>query len=142
MTERAEHSMTVSYVEVARDAAIAGDYKDFCFVNNTDDTIHIEGWATGSELTFQIWGADTKKKNGRTIEFETVILEEYEPGEPVITEDESKEADYYHEEQSAHTGYKAELYKVVYQDGVETERIKINSSTYEASPAEVVVGTQ
>ncbi len=142
VTERAEHSMTVSYVDVARDAAIAGDYKDFCFVNNTDDTIHIEGWATGSELTFQIWGADTKKKNGRTIEFETVILEEYEPGEPVVTEDDSKEADYYQEEQAAHTGYKAELYKVIYQDGVETERVKINSSSYEASPAIVVVGTQ
>ena len=142
VTEREEHSMTVSYVDVARDAAIAGDYKDFCFVNNTDDTIHIEGWATGSELTFQIWGADTKKKNGRTIEFETVILEEYEPGEPVVTEDDSKEADYYHEEQSAHTGYKAELYKIIYQDGVETERVKINSSSYEASPAYVVVGPQ
>ena len=142
VTERAEHSMTVSYVDVARDAAIAGDYKDFCFVNNTDDTIHIEGWATDSELTFQIWGGDTKKKNGRTIKFETVILEEYEPGEPVVTEDDSKEADYYHEKQAAHTGYKAELYKVIYQDGVETDRVKINSSSYEASPAQIVVGPQ
>ena len=142
VTERAEHSMTVSYVDVARDAAIAGDYKDFCFVNNTDDTIHIEGWATDSELTFQIWGGDTKKKNGRTIKFETVILEEYEPGAPEITEDDSKEADYYHEEQAAHTGYKAELYKIVYQDGVETDRVKINSSSYEASPAQIVVGPQ
>ena len=134
--------MTVSYVDVARDAAIAGDYKDFCFVNNTDDTIHIEGWATDSDLTFQIWGGDTKKKNGRTIKFETVILEEYEPGEPEITEDDSKEADYYHEEQAAHTGYKAELYKIVSQDGVETDRVKINSSSYEASPAQIVVGPQ
>jgi len=142
VTERAEHSMTVSYVDVARDAAIAGDYKDFCFENSTDDTIHIEGWATDSELTFQIWGGDTKKKNGRTIKFETVILEEYEPGEPVVTEDDSKEADYYHEKQAAHTGYKAELYKVIYQDGVETDRVKINSSSYEASPAQIVVGPQ
>ena len=142
VTERAEHSMTVSYVDVARDAAIAGDYKDFCFVNNTDDTIYIEGWATDSELTSQIWGGDTKKKNGRTIKFETVILEEYEPGEPVVTEDDSKEADYYHEKQAAHTGYKAELYKVIYQDGVETDRVKINSSSYEASPAQIVVGPQ
>ena len=60
----------------------------------------------------------------------------------MVTEDDSKEADYYHEEQAAHTGYKAELYKVVYQDGVETDRIKINSSSYEASPAQIVVGPQ
>ncbi len=142
VTERAEHSMTVSYVDVSRDAAIAGDYKDFCFVNNTDSTIYIEGWATDSEVTFQIWGADTKKKNGRTIEFETVILEEYSPGEPVLSADDSQPVSYYYETQSAHTGYKAELYKVIYQDGAEVDRIRLNTSVYEASPAYAVVGTQ
>ena len=46
------------------------------------------------------------------------------------------------EEQAAHKGYKAELYKIIYQDGVETDRVKINSSSYEASPAQIVVGPQ
>ena len=31
ITERAEHSMTVSYVDLARDAAIAGTYKNLKF---------------------------------------------------------------------------------------------------------------
>ena len=43
--------------------------------------------------------------------------------------------------QSAHIGYRSELYKIVKVDGVETERIKVNSSTYQAVPAILTVGT-
>ena len=41
----------------------------------------------------------------------------------------------------ASTGYIAELYKVVKVNGVETERIKINKSTYKGSDRVVTYGT-
>ena len=39
------------------------------------------------------------------------------------------------------TGYVAELYKIVKVNGVETERIKINKSTYKGSNRVVTYGT-
>ena len=43
--------------------------------------------------------------------------------------------------QSAHVGYKAELWKVVTVDGKEVSRTKVNSSTYKKSPRSATVGT-
>lgn len=42
---------------------------------------------------------------------------------------------------SPYTGYKAKLWKVVYVDGVETERIPVNESKYKATPRTATVGT-
>ena len=142
VTERHEHSMTVSYIEVARDAAIAEGSKDFCFINNSGAPIYIEGSTTDSSLTFRIWGADTKKKNGRKIVFEPQIIETIEPGEDVVTVDESKPEDYTEVTQNAHTGYKAKLYKYVYKNGELVDKILINTSYYAPEPQHVTVGVQ
>ena len=41
VVERSPHSMVVSYVKPSMDAAIAGDYKDFKFRNDTEVPIYI-----------------------------------------------------------------------------------------------------
>ena len=43
--------------------------------------------------------------------------------------------------QQAHTGKKAKLWKIVLVNGVEKSREEFNSSTYQASPKIVLVGT-
>ena len=43
--------------------------------------------------------------------------------------------------QSAYTGYKAELWKIVTVDGAEVSRTKVNTSTYKKSPRSATVGT-
>lgn len=53
VVERSPHSMTVHYVELSEDAAIAGTYKDFKFKNSTDYPIYIEGYTTSvKKITF------------------------------------------------------------------------------------------
>lgn len=141
IVERAPHSMVVAYVDVSRDAAIAGDYKDFKFKNNTDAPIYIAAVADGSTLSFRIYGEETRPSN-RTIKFESKILETIQPGEPVLEEDPSLPASYRSVTQSAHVGYQAQLWKVIYEDGVEKERIQLNSSVYSAEPEHITVGKQ
>jgi hypothetical protein len=141
VVERAPHSMVVSYVPVSRDAAISGDYKDFKFKNNLDYPIYIMASASGGVLTFQIYGHETRDP-GRTISFESEITETIEPGEEVVTEDPSLPAGYRSVTQSAHVGYRAKLWKIVTVDGVEQERIQLNTSSYNASPQYVTVGKQ
>ena len=44
--------------------------------------------------------------------------------------------------QKAKYGYEAELYKIVYIDGVEVSRELVNKSNYNADPAHVTIGTK
>ena len=140
--ERKSHSMTISYTELSRDAAIAGTYKDFKFKNNTDVPILIEGYTVGRKITFNIWGYESRDIENRRIEFETRILSKTKPPEDVVTEDPGKPITYRKVTQSDHTGYKTELYKVVYEDDVEVSRTLINSSFYLPAPRYVTIGTK
>lgn len=141
VVERAAHSMTISYADLGRDAAIAGTWKDLKFKNNKEVPIIVEVFTSGRTITFNIWGEETRDTANRTIKFETVILSEKEPGPDVITEDPTKPVSYRVTTQSPHTGYTAELYKIVYENGVEVSRTRVNKSTYMASPRYVTVGT-
>ncbi len=138
ITERYGHSMTVSYVPVSADAAIAGTYKDFKFVNDSDYPIYIEGITTASKVvTFNIYGVETRASN-RTITFESVTLSTTDAGQ-VIVADATQPLGYISID-SAYTGRVAELYKYVYIDGVEDSVTKVNKTTYSASPRTITVG--
>ena len=111
VVERQPHSMTISYVDLSRDAAIAGTYKDFKFRNNTEYPILVEAYTKGRKITFNIWGYETRDTKNRKIVYETKILNKVDPPDDVITEDPTKPTSYHKVTQSAHTGYTAELYK-------------------------------
>ncbi len=138
--ERYNHSMVVNYVDHSGDAAIAEGIKDFKFTNNLENPVYIDGYTSPDKtITFTIYGIETRPAN-RTLEFESVDLETMEPaGEKVVAD--SSEPAGYTRRQSAHIGYKSELYKIVKVDGVETDRVLINKSTYNAVPATLTVGT-
>lgn len=140
VTERYNHSMIVTYVDPAADAAIAESAgKDFRFVNNKDYPIYIEGYTTPEKnITFTIYGVETRPSN-RNIRYDSVITETIAPGPEVISADQSQPVGVVHV-QSAYTGYKAQLWKVVTVDGVETERIPVNSSNYKMVPRTATVG--
>lgn len=142
VVERQPHSMTISYVDLSRDAAIAGTYKDFKFKNNTDIPILIEGITRGRTITFKIWGKESRDRENRKIKFVTVVLSETPPPKDDITKDPTQPTTYKKVTQAAHTGYKAELYKVVYENGIEVSRTLVNKSNYSAAPKYITVGTK
>ncbi|BCN29144.1 VanW family protein [Anaeromicropila herbilytica] len=141
VVERSPHSMIVSYVTPSRDAAIAGTYKDFKFKNNTEVPIYIEAFTVGRTITFNIYGEETRDK-GRRVEYESKVLKKIDPPKDEVTEDKTKPSTFKEVTQEAHIGYKAELYKIVYQDGKEVSREVINTSSYAAAPRYITVGTK
>ncbi len=141
VVERQAHSMTISYVDLSRDSAIAGTWKDLKFKNDTESPVVVEAYTSGRTITFKIWGNETRDTKNRTIKFESVVLQEKAPGKDVVTEDPTKPTTYKLTTQAAHTGYVAELYKIVYENGVEVSRTRVNRSVYNASPKYVTVGT-
>lgn len=138
--KRYPHSMLVSYVKPSRDAAIAEGVLDFVFTNNYDTPIYLAGEIDDSnELRFTIYGKDTRPE-GRTVEYESETLET-EEYEVVYKEDPEAELGSMRYEGSPHTGVKAQLWKIVYQDGEEESREVINNSTYAKSDQVIKVGT-
>ncbi len=140
ITERYNHSMIVHYVEPSADAAIAESAgKDFKFVNTTEYPIYIEGVTTPDKnITFTVYGVETRPAN-RVVRYESKILSTTPPGPEVIIADGGQPIGVV-SVQGAYTGYKAELWKVVTVDGVETERVQINSSSYKMVPRTATVG--
>ena len=137
--QRQNHSMVVDYVPHSGDAAISGTSKDFKFTNNLEYPVYIEGYTADKQITFTIYGVETRPAN-RTLEFESVDLETVDPVGEIVVGDSTQPAGYV-KTQSAHTGYKAQYWKIIKVDGVETDRVQINSSTYKAVPKTLTMGT-
>lgn len=140
VTERSNHSMIVTYVDPSADAAIAESAdKDFRFVNNLDCPIYIEGHTENKQLTFTIYGQETRDPD-RQVRYESQVLEVINPPADVITAEPALPLGYISADNNLHIGYKAELWKIVTENGQETERTKINSSNYRMVPRSAVVG--
>lgn len=138
IVERSPHSMVVSYVKPSMDAAIAGDYKDFKFRNNTEVPIYIEGGTYSGTIYFNLYGEETRSED-REVTFESETIQTIQPGADKITYDKTKPASYTEVTQEAHIGYKAVLWKIVTENG-KTEKTQINSSTYQAVPRYITKG--
>lgn len=141
IVQRQNHSMTVSYVDHSRDAAIAGTYKDIKISNPYDTPIYIEGYTSGKNLTFKIYGQETRPEN-REIKFESKTLQWINPGDPIEQLDPTLQPGQRVKVQSSHTGIRSELYKCVYVDGKLQERTLLNKDSYNASKAIYHVGPE
>lgn len=140
VTERHNHSMIVNYVEPSADAAIAeSSGKDFCFINSTEYPIYIEAYVKNKHITFNIYGKETRSAD-RKVCYESEVLEVINPPD-IISADSAQPVGYSAVTESAHIGYKAKLWKVVTENGVEVSRTQVNSSSYKMTPRRVTVGT-
>lgn len=139
ITQRQNHSMTVSYVEPSMDAAIAGTYKDIKITNNYSTPIYVEGVTADKNLTFTIYGKETRPSN-RTVEYVSETLATTSAGEPITRIDNSLAPGSKVTVQGGHDGMRSRLWKYVYIDGVETEKTILHTDTYNASKAIIRVG--
>jgi hypothetical protein len=140
ITQRYNHSMLVSYVQPSMDAAIAGNYKDLRFKNNTDAPVYIEGYTSGGILYFNVYGKETRASN-REISFESETLSTTDPATQYNL-DSGSSLGSWNVVQSAHQGCVAQLWKIVTVDGVQQSRDLFNKSTYQSSPKIVSIGTK
>ena len=74
------------------------------------------------------------------VRYESEVLEVINPPADIIYADASQPIGYIVSE-SAHIGYKARLWKVVTENGVEVSRTQVNSSSYKMVPRSATVGT-
>ncbi len=141
VVERYPHSMAVGYVPLSADAALAGDYKDLVFENDTDAPIYVQGiYNSGGSITFNIYGHDTRDE-GHSVKYESKTIKTT-PIKKKIKKDSTKPESYKETESAGHVGYVAELWKITYENGKEVSRERIHTSTYAMSPEIIVKGTK
>lgn len=138
VVERYNHSMIVTYVDPSKDAAIAEGLMDFRFANNTEYPIFIYGYAYGGELSFTIYGHETRDP-GRTVEFVSETTGSTTPEGGKLNARGDLPVGYLAQTQAAHQGLTAVLWKYVTENG-ETTKEQVNSSNYQAVAATYDVG--
>ena len=104
VVERYNHSMTVGYVPLSMDAALAGTWKDLKLKNNTNTPVYIEGIYTNGQITFNIYGVETRPSN--------------------------RSVQYVSQRTSSSSGYSYKLLKRVYVDGALQSEDVVNTSNY------------
>ena len=138
--ERSNHTMTVSYVEPSKDAAIAEGIMDLVFANNKDTPVYIYGSAYYGTLNFKILGVETRPEN-RTLEFYSEVTGRQDMSQATtLVPRYDQNAGYLVQTQTAHEGLSAVLWKNIYIDGVLQDTIQVNSSYYQPTAAVFEVG--
>lgn len=141
IVERYPHSMTVGYVPLGRDAAVAGDYKDLKFKNDTEYPIYIEAYARDGKVVCNIYGHEIHDA-GHKVDFEMVFDGTIPKPAEKITKDATKPEGYRQVTYTGKTGSKVSTYKIVTENGKEVSKEWFSSSTYRATPDEVTIGTK
>ncbi|MDR1209489.1 MAG: VanW family protein [Clostridiales bacterium] len=140
IVERHNHSRKVTYLDWGFDATLSTPVLDLKIRNDRSLPVLLVGYVEGNTVTFKVYGKETRPE-GREIKFGNEYVETYYPGADVVTYDSSLPKDARVVEQAAITGYTYRFYKYIYIDGLLTDTILINKSTYRNYPAYVRVGT-
>jgi vancomycin resistance protein YoaR len=140
IVQRNSHSMPVGYVPLSMDAAVAEDLLDLRWRNNNSTPIYIESVVIpGQRITYNVFGVETRPENrriefvnesdwGDTPEGTQFVASQYGIGAMWLISE-------------ARPPISARLFKVVFIDEEEVERIQVNSSYYLESPRIYSVGT-
>ncbi len=141
IVERHPHSMTVGYVPLGRDAAIAGNYKDLKIKNNTEYPIYLEAYASNGVLEVRLYGHEIHEA-GRKVEFETVFEASIPKPDEIVKQDPEKPGGEREVTHTGRTGSKVSVNKKVFQNGKQVSKDWFSSSSYRAVADEVTVGTK
>lgn len=137
VVSRSNHSLASTYVPLGYDAAVAYDYLDLKLRNNLPHHVLIKSSVDGDTVEFKLFGTPSPQ---RRIKLETKVLETIEPNEvekedPTLPKGKRKVAN------PGSPGYVVEVYRVVYEGGVEVKRELLSRDRYKPRPKMVLVGT-
>lgn len=138
---RQNHSLSVSYVPLGRDATYSTGSIDFQFKNNSDHAIYIEGYCENNQVIINIYGYKTLK-SPYDIKFESELIETIPAPATTYKDDASLEEGQEETETTAIDGKRVKLYKLYYQNGKLVNKVLVNTSYYRPRGAVIKRGTK
>ncbi|GKX32100.1 hypothetical protein SH1V18_45800 [Vallitalea longa] len=136
--ERRNHSLPVTYVELGKDATMAGTQIDFVFENTTEYPVFIESYVQGGKVTIRLYGKEERDSN-RRVEFKTEVIQKIAPPEPKYVKDSSLAPGQKITTKKGSSGYKVKLFKLIYVNDKLTDKQLINTSYYKPVSAIIKV---
>jgi len=136
ITERSNHSFSVSYTPLGEDATVSWGGPDFRFLNDTIYPVKIVAEQTGGKMIMTLFGTKTSDK---TVETRTEIISTYPP-ETIKVEDSSLAQGQTSVQQSGITGYDTRTYQKITIKG-ETHETLANTSHYAKRDQIIHIGT-
>lgn len=138
IVERTNHTFKPSYVPAGQDATVSWGAPDFKFKNNRNYPIKISATTSGKNIYFNIYGLKTDD------DYEVKIISNQVGTVPFTTtyqNDGSLPSGSQKVIQGGSNGCKTETYKILYKNGTEVSRTRINADTYKAHNQVISVGT-
>lgn len=136
IVERKSHSMTVSYVDIGRDATVSYNIIDLKFKNSRSYPIRIDATVRNGTVTISIQGIreeteydiSLEVENIQTIPYETKYINDssLSDGEKII-------------KQSGKNGYKCSTYKVISLNGITISKVLLSTDTYKSQDCIIYV---
>lgn len=143
---RRQHSIPSTYVPKGLDATVDSDHIDFKFKNTTEYPIYIFAYTTPTknrsryrDINVVIYGKALPENT--KYDLRSVIVEEIQPGDPIISYNKKKSVDYSETTVEARTGYVADVYLDTIVNGKTVSSEKIYTDRYEAITQKITVGT-
>jgi hypothetical protein len=130
--------LTIKYVPLGQDAAVAYGGKDLKFKNNLPCAIVIKSFVSGNMVTFKLFGDVVLKKNVRIF---YDIIKEY-PFQIVYKNDATLAQGTQRVDQKGARGYRVVSRKLVYQNGRLVGQKSLPASYYAPLNEIILVGTK
>lgn len=127
VVQRNNHSLTVNYVPLSRDAAVSWGSKDFKFRNNKDFYIYIHAETGENTITFDLFGTKSNKK----VELISKIIERIDSPIKYVQDTNLKDGEIV---KKGRTGYRSKLIKKVYENGKLIRREIVSQDKYMSTP--------
>lgn len=129
IVSRSPHAWPSSYVNIGEDATVNWPNLDFKFKNNTSSPVFLITYYKDHKMSAEVWGVSLG--DNVTIDLESTVVKTMDPPSDVKYVYNSELA--YGSSKTtvkARKGYVVETYKVWYQNGKETSRELLHTSTY------------
>lgn len=139
IVERKHHSFPPVYVPVGQDATIAGDSIDFKIRNNLKTSVLINGINKQNRIIISFYSK--KPDYNRKVRIESQVLEVVEPGPQQIIRDGSLEIGAVNTEKSEKKGYKAAVFRNIYNGSSLISRERISFDVYRPIRGVIRIGT-
>jgi vancomycin resistance protein YoaR len=130
IVERVKHTWPSSYLPIGQDSTLNWNNKDLKIRNPFAYSVFISARFVNQKLTVKLYGQPLE--DGVTIEVQNNIIEEVKPGATEIRYTRELPVGSTQTVRQARTGYRVEVSRIYYQNGVETHRELVSKDYYPA----------
>jgi vancomycin resistance protein YoaR len=138
IVERTRHTWPSAYLPIGQDSTLTWDKKDLKVQNPTDYSVYVSARFRDQKVTVKIYGQPLE--DGVTIKVQNNIIKELEPGKTEVRYTNELPVGKTQTVRKARTGYRVEVYRIFYRNGVEISREKVSEDNYPALSKIVLKG--